>query len=41
MSNEFDLKLTLSKYRIVGLWRMLKGYQGIYIGAFICIGGQQ
>jgi len=38
MSNEFDLKLTLSKYRIVGLWRMLKGYQGIYVGAFICIG---
>ena len=38
MSNELDLKLTLSKYRIVGLWRMLKGYQGIYVGAFICIG---
>lgn len=38
MSNEFDLKSTLSKYRIVGIWRMLKGYQAIYIGAFICIG---
>ncbi len=38
MSTEFDLKSTLSKYRIVGLWRMLKGYQGIYVGAFICIG---
>lgn len=38
MSNDYDLKLTLSKYRIVGLWRMLKGYQGIYVGAFICIG---
>lgn len=38
MSNEFDLKSTLSKYRIVGIWRMLKGYQAIYVGAFICIG---
>ncbi len=38
MSNDYDLKLTLSKYRIVGLWRMLKGYQGIYVGAFLCIG---
>ena len=38
MSNEFDLKSTLSKYRIVGIWRMLKGYQLIYVGAFICIG---
>ncbi len=38
MPNELDLKSTLSKYRIVGLWRMLKGYQGIYVGAFICIG---
>ena len=38
MSTEFDLKSTLSKYRIVGIWRMLKGYQLIYVGAFICIG---
>ncbi len=38
MSNEFDLKSTLSSYRFVGLWRMLKGYQGIYVAAFICIG---
>ena len=38
MSKEFDLKSTLSKYRIVGLWRMLKGYQGMYVGAFLCIG---
>ena len=38
MPNELDLKSTLSKYRIVGLWRMLKGYQGIYVGAFLCIG---
>ena len=38
MSNEFDLKSTLSKYRIVGIWRMLKGYQALYVGAFICIG---
>ena len=38
MSNEFDLKSTLSKYRLAGIWRMLKGYQTIYVGAFICIG---
>ncbi len=38
MSTEFDLKSTLSKRRIVGIWRMLKGYQGIYVAAFICIG---
>ena len=38
MSKELDLKSTLSKYRIVGLWRMLKGYQTMYVGAFICIG---
>ena len=38
MSTEFDLKSTLSKRRIVGIWRMLKGYQGIYVGAFVFIG---
>ncbi len=38
MSNEFDLKSTLSSRRIVGVWRMLKGYQGIYVAAFVCIG---
>ncbi|HEY1408362.1 MAG TPA: ABC transporter ATP-binding protein [Promineifilum sp.] len=38
MSNEFDLKSTLSKRRFVGIWRMLNGYQAIYVGAFICIG---
>ena len=38
MSNEFDLKLTLSKHRIIGIWRMLRGYQLIYAGAFICVG---
>ncbi len=38
MSNEFDLKLTLSKHRIIGIWRMLRGYQLIYVGAFICVG---
>lgn len=38
MSNEFDLKLTLSKHRIIGIWRMLRGYQLIYAAAFICVG---
>ncbi len=38
MPIELDLKSTLSKYRIVGIWRLLKGYQLIYVGAFVCIG---
>jgi len=38
MTTDLDLKTTLSKRRIVGMWRMLKGYRGIYIGAFLCIG---
>lgn len=38
MPIELDLKSTLSKYRIVGIWRLLKGYQLIYVAAFICIG---
>lgn len=38
MTTEFDFKKTLSSRRIVGMWRMLEGYQLIYIGAFLCIG---
>ncbi len=38
MSENYDLKQTLSDSRPVGLWRMLSGYHLIYIGAFICIG---
>lgn len=38
MPIELDLKSTLSKYRIAGIWRLLKGYQLIYVAAFICIG---
>jgi ATP-binding cassette subfamily B protein len=38
MTTEFDFKKTLSSRRIVGMWRMLEGYQLIYIGAFVCIG---
>jgi ATP-binding cassette, subfamily B, bacterial len=38
MTTEFDFKTTLSSRRIVGMWRMLKGYHGIYVGAFLCIG---
>jgi ATP-binding cassette, subfamily B, bacterial len=33
-----DLKPTLSKNRLVGLWRMMSGYQLIYIGATVCQG---
>ncbi len=38
MNSELDLKSTLSKRRIVGMWRMLTGYRAIYVGAFLCIG---
>ena len=38
MTTDLDLKTTLSNRRIVGMWRMLKGYRGIYIGAFLSIG---
>ncbi|MBP6787625.1 MAG: ABC transporter ATP-binding protein [Candidatus Promineofilum sp.] len=38
MNSELDLKSTLSKRRIVGMWRMLAGYRAIFVGAFLCIG---
>jgi ATP-binding cassette, subfamily B, bacterial len=38
MTTELDFKTTLSSRRIVGMWRMLKGYHLIYVGAFLCIG---
>jgi len=38
MTTDLDLKSTLSKRRIVGMWRMLTGYRAIFIGAFLCIG---
>lgn len=38
MTTELDLKSTLSKRRIVGMWRMITGYRAIYVGAFLCIG---
>jgi ATP-binding cassette subfamily B protein len=38
MTTEFDLKTTLSQRRLVGMWRMLTGYQSKYIGAFLSIG---
>ena len=38
MNSELDLKSTLSKRRIVGMWRMLTGYRAIFIGAFLSVG---
>ena len=38
MNSELDLKSTLSKRRIVGMWRMLTGYRAIFIGAFLAVG---
>lgn len=30
---DLNLKETISKNRLLGLWRLMKGYQGMYIGA--------
>ena len=38
MTTDLDLKSTLSKRRIVGMWRMLTGYRAIFVGAFLCVG---
>ena len=38
MNSELDLKSTLSKRRIVGMWRMLTGYRAIFVGAFLSVG---
>lgn len=36
--NEFDLKTTLSKNRLQGLWRMMQGYRQKYAGAVAAVG---
>lgn len=33
----FDLKETLSQNRVVGLWKLMTGYKGIYLGAVVAI----
>ncbi|GAB4535900.1 MAG: ABC transporter ATP-binding protein [Anaerolineales bacterium] len=32
-----DLRQTLSKYRLLGLWRMMRGFQWSYIGATVAL----
>ena len=34
---DLDLKNTLSKNKLVGLWRMMKGYQWLYLGAIAAL----
>jgi ATP-binding cassette subfamily B protein len=34
---DLNLKETVSKNRLLGLWRLMKGYQGLYIGAIILL----
>jgi len=38
ISQEVDLKTTISKNRLKGLWRMMRGFRGKYVGAVITIG---
>lgn len=33
----FDLKESLSQNRVVGLWKLMTGYKGIYLGAIVAI----
>ena len=35
---DMDLKEALTEKRFVGIWRLLKGYQWIYIGAILGVG---
>ena len=35
---DFDLQKTISKNRLIGLWRMLTGFRLKYIGAVISLG---
>ncbi len=37
-TEQFDLKETITTNRLVGLWRMLTGYQHLFVGAAACIG---
>ena len=35
---EYDLKEAVSENRLVGLWRMLNGYRGLFVAATVAIG---
>ena len=37
-ANEMDLQKTISKNRLKGLWRLMKGYRGKYIAAIVAVG---
>ncbi len=37
-SSTYDLKNTLSKNRLTGLWRMISGYRLAYLGATVAVG---
>src|SRR5687767_2751788 len=34
----FNAKPTLSKNRLLGLWRLMRGYQMLYVGAVLALG---
>jgi len=36
--SQYDLRQALSPNRLVGLWRMMSGYQGLYVLANLCLG---
>lgn len=34
----FDVKASMNRYRLVGLWRLMRGYRPLYVGAILTIG---
>lgn len=34
----FDMRETIADNRLVGLWKMMTGYRGLYLAAVLCIG---
>jgi len=37
LRNEFDLKQVVHQNRLLGLWRMMRGFRGLYLGAMISL----
>jgi ATP-binding cassette subfamily B protein len=35
---QFDLKASISNNRLIGLWRLMTGYRGAYLGATLSLG---
>ena len=38
VNDDFDLKEVISDNRLVGLWRLMRGFRLLYVGAALSIG---